>query len=159
MFWKRKHSPDADFFVNRIHQIMLFSASLAGKNKQQVVDALRDTLRINIENVDNSEERTWQDSLNEDLAVSFSLDFNNPNIVSQIQITGFGVIDGLLVCANGLERGEPRKIAFIVEVVEHRTRPTTALARTVGKKLMQHPDFEYELFGTINYLRQRNRNK
>jgi hypothetical protein len=159
MFWNRKDSPDADAYVRRIHQIMLFATALAGKNKPQATKALRDGLGIRIEDVEDSENRTWADSTIDDLTVSFSLDFNNPILVSQIQITGYGVIDGLIICANGLERAEPRKVNFNVDVVEHRTRPTPALARTVGEKLMHHPDFECESFGTMNILRQRNRNR
>ncbi len=159
MFWNREHSPDADDYVRRIHHIMLFAASLAGKTKPQVAQTLRDGLGIEIEHIDDSEDRTWADSTIDDLTVSFSLDFKNPNLVSQVQIMGYGVIDTLLICANCLELGEPRRVNFTMDLVDRQTRPTPALARIVAGKLMQHPDFESESFGTTNLLMQRNRDR
>ena len=158
MFWNRKKTAEADSFIKRIHQIMFFSASLAGKEKNHVVEALRNGLGIKIQNIEDTEERTWQDSLNEDITVSFSLDFNNPKLVSQIQITGYGEIDGLLASANGLEMGKPKSVNFGVNVLEHRTRRTPQLARTVGKGLLEHPDLECEHFGANIILSQRSRN-
>ena len=158
MFWNRKQTAKADSFIKRIHQIMFFSASLAGKDKKQVVEALRNGLGIIIQNIEDTEDRTWQDSLNEDIAVSFSLDFNNPFLVSQIHITGYGEIDGLIAFANGLERGIPKSVNFSVEVIEHRTRRTPKLAWTVGKGLLEHPDLEREDFGSKIFLSQRSRN-
>jgi hypothetical protein len=158
MFWRRKISTDADAYVKRIHHIMMFAASLAGRTKAEVTQALRDELGIRIEDVDDPEERTWADSTIDDLAVSFSLDDKNPNLVSQVGITGYGIIDNLIICANGLEMGEPRRVNFSVDLLQ-RMRPTPALAKIVAERLMQHPDFDCESFGTMNLLMQRNRNK
>lgn len=159
MSWFLKKTVNVDSFTKRIHQIMFFAASLAGKDKKQVVEALRIGLGIKIVDVENTEECTWPDSLNEDIAVSFSLDFNNPVLVSQIQIMGFGEIDGLLVCVNCLEMGNPKRVNFGVKVMEHQTRKTPQMARTVGKGLLQHPDLECEDFGSkMSLLMQRNRN-
>jgi hypothetical protein len=158
VFWNRKNSLSADEYVRRIHRIMFFATSLAGKNKSEVVQALRDGLGIKITNAEDSEDRTWIDSAIDDLVVSFLMDFNEPLLVSQIQISGYGVIGGLFVCVNGLEKAEPRRINFSVDISGSRSRPATKLAKIVGEKLMRHSDFESETFGTLNILLQRNRN-
>ena len=158
MFWQRKSSTEADAYFKRIYQIMMFAASLAGKSKAEFVQALRNELGIRIGDVHDAEDRTWPDTKISDLAVSFSLDFTNPHLVSQIQITGYGVIDTLLICANCLENQKPHCVNFGVDLMGQ-FRPTPALAIIVAKKLTQHPDFECLTIGGNTLLLQRNRNQ
>ena len=141
MFWQRTNAAQAEAYLNRILHIMTFALSLAGKNKNAVVHALRQDLSISIQDAVSPEERTWPDNTITGLAVSFSLDFNDPQKVSQIQITGYGVIDNLLVCINNLEKGDPRSVNYSVDVLT-RTRGTPKLSTLLADKLLNHPGFE-----------------
>jgi hypothetical protein len=156
MFWQRSKSAEADAYVTRIHQIMLFATSLAGKSKSEVVKALRDIGGIDIGEIRDTEDRLWSDRTMKDVSVSFSLDFHRPNLVSQVQISGHEGIDTLLVCVNCLETGEPKQVNFCVDVLE-KTRRTPKLAKVVADKLRHHPDFDLEDFGSAQILLQKGR--
>ncbi|EEF63326.1 hypothetical protein [Pedosphaera parvula] len=161
MFWQRNRAVDgaADAYVRRIHFIMLFAASLAGKTKPEVVQALRDILGIQIGDVSDPEYRAWGDSNMEDISVSFSLDFKNPNLVSQVQIAGHEAVDTLFICVNCLELAEARRVNFAVDVLKKSSSPTPKLARIVADKLLHHPDFDLEDFGGPKLLMQKNRHR
>ena len=157
MFWQRTKSEEADAYVSRIHYIMLFAASLAGKTKLELVKALRDILGIDISGVEDTENRLWPDRTMKDISVSFSLDFSKPTLVSNIQIAGHENIDTLLVTVNCLEMAEPKRVNFCVNIM-NTSRQTPKLAKVIANKLLQHPDFDCETFGDNVILLQKGRN-
>jgi hypothetical protein len=158
MFWQRNKSVEADAYVRRIHSIMLFAASLAGKTKPEVVKALRDILGFDIDDVEATEDRIWLDRTMKDVSVSFSLDYPKSSLVSKVQIAGYEDIDNLFVTANCLETAEPKRVNFCVHIM-NRSRPTPKLTKVIADKLLHHPDFDLEDFGIDIILLQRGRNK
>ncbi|HEV7925612.1 MAG TPA: hypothetical protein VGR14_09660 [Verrucomicrobiae bacterium] len=158
MFWQRNKSEGADAYVSRIHFVMFFATRLAGKTKPEAVNALRDILGIDIDEVEDTQDRLWQDCTMKDLSVSFSLDFRNPSLVSQVQITGHEGIDTLLVCVNCLENGEPNRVNYSVDLLKT-SRRTPILAKVIAEKLLHHPDFNLENLGSVRILTQKGRHK